>query len=127
MNQNETAKFGEVNSSMESHAFEEVKIGEGEFLNSVRNCVICGDTINEGLLVHVESLHPEIKPKALLELFEGKIKDFKNVCRDLYVVHYVFLQQAKSYGLTKKQEENYGKIEDELNSMFKAIFDDKAY
>ena len=127
MNQNETAKFGEVNSSMESHDFEEIKIGEGEFLNSVRNCVICGDTINEGLLVHVESLHPEIKPKALLELFEGKIKDFKNVCRDLYCIHYIFLQQLKNYPLTEKQQNKYNDLTSEMNSLFGAIFHDKAY
>ena len=127
MDPNETAKFGDVNISMQTNVFEEVKLGDGEFLSTLKYCFLCGRRIDKKFTDHVDDCHADVTPRTLLDILEGKIDIFRSTCRDIYVVHYVYLQQKKSYGLTEKQEENHKKFERELNSMFKAIFDDKAY
>ena len=127
MDPNEKAKFGDVNISMQTNVFEEVKLGDGEFLSTLKYCFLCGRSIDKKFMDHVDDCHPDVTPRTLLDIFEGKIEDFRTTCKDLYVVHYVYLQQVKSYGLTVKQEEKHGKMKDKLNSILKAIFVDKAF
>lgn len=123
---NTTAKFGCANVSMQDTLFEHVKKGDGEYLRSVKRCFICHKATEKGLMDHLETFHPKESLKNLLEMFNKKIDDFELACKELYQIHYFFLQQLRkpNKALTVAQDESYTKMIRRMERLFDAIFRD---
>ena len=120
MDLNKAFDYGLIN------VFDKMKKGNGEYLKSVKKCFICNAALEKGLMDHLEEVHHRESLKKLLEKFNEKMKDFEVVCKELYQIHYFFLQQQRKPNkeFTKSQEAEYWEMRRKMEEIFYDIFVD---
>ncbi len=126
MSQNETAKFREIKLSMQDEIFEKVTKGDGQYLRSVKKCFVCGKATEKGLVNHLEQNHSRAKIKEVLKLFAEKKKDFEQVCKELYQIHYFYLMQTRNIirHPTISEKNIHDEMVDHMNRLYAAIYRD---
>lgn len=123
---NDTAKFDlNVNQKMMEEKAEKEKL-----INNVEKCPICNEVIsNKKFLDHLGNKHMGNHKKNIkdaLDILEGKVRDLRFQCSQIYLVHYWLLMSIDpQYQPSQAQKDKYVKIRKDASNYYSSAFSDE--